>query len=593
MLPIAIMMMMMMMMMISIPTMAQQLQQQQQQQMTMVMVGNGDGTVVTAVPTVDGRWRCAVCNFINSSSSNIECICGAPIGTQPTTRRDHAPPKGERKHARVGRSVDKRKTNSETNYEGYLNKKKDNRWSNEIASILLDDIWSYLKSKELLTIIELVCRGWSHLSHRYGIGWHTLDLDIGKVWYQNEGLPWHALESLLTTRIIRHDSSGFGESAGGGGDDDGVVVVPRMSSSLRYLRGTIGSAEHALAIFNGLSSTSLQSAWPISMPLQWSRLQHITLTIRMLDDANHGILEQFITHIDQHQRLLTLSLTIERDNSHDSDQQDDRSRDDNNEGLPTLITIPSLPMLTQLHLVGEINIKFAVATTMPALERLVVKGEYYQPRHDEDDDDSDTIPTGGKGKGIARQNNSRMKEMKSTGKKMKSDDNDYEYTHLTDATFVPTYREKGVYNARIDIGSFKQWLSLVRTSLQRLHLGGIDYFDAIVNARLISLTSLQIEGSPNFQQLGKLTQLRHLHVPSVDVSVIESLTNLTSLQIMDYDSWSTSLIRAIEISPSLIMLHGRPRDEWVKSFFHHYAPPYAPPKSFSTGSFLIIHTKSD
>src|SRR4051812_35762962 len=78
--------------------------------------------------------------------------------------------------------------------------KQDNRWSNGLPNVIMDDIWSYLSPKQLLQNIERTCRTWNHLSHRLGIGWHTLDLGLGG---RQPMIRWTVLQSLLNTRIFR------------------------------------------------------------------------------------------------------------------------------------------------------------------------------------------------------------------------------------------------------------------------------------------------------------------------------------------------------------------------------------------------------
>jgi hypothetical protein len=361
---------------------------------------------------------------------------------------------------------------------------------------LLDDIWSYLDCTELLNSVELVCKSWSQLSHRYGIGWHTLDLNMIQVPNCWSPLPWHVLCCLLNTRLFRHE-----------------LGVRRMSRSLRYLKGDVESPEQALALFNTISE-------PLSSKLTLqccSRLQHMDLIIRLREDADLDEVQNSITLIGQHQRLLTLSLNFQHDNcAHRLDDDDD----------------------------DKILIKFGVES-MPKLEQLIVKGEYYQLPH-EDEKDHNSSPTGGmipmvqlKGPMSSIHNKEKDDVSESSGgsnetSNLKSTSNKYEYAYpnLTHATFET--KNVGRHFAYTNAKSFDRWLLLVGTSLRQLHLNGnseiilTPYIEAIVDARLTSLTSL-----------------------TIDCWLIASLMSRPHL--------------VTALSSSLLMINDTPRDAWITS----------------------------
>jgi hypothetical protein len=275
---------------------------------------------------------------------------------------------------------------------------KDNRWSNGLPNVIMDDIWSYLTSTELLSDIEQTCRSWNHLSHRCGIGWHTLDLGLGSEWNQTI-IRWHVLQSLLNTRIFRRTNVNMNvEGKHGSASTPALQKQPSKRWTIRRIEGgQIGSVKEAIQILHSLdpsskndkdkdkdkkgkskgkkstdtTSSSRSSSSLVSRP----HFESIELTILHLDDADIEPFEKVINFISHQTRLITLSLNFKRDDSHDKDEQDDRSDDDVKKPTPMLIIIPSLPLLTDLSLSADILIKFTIAS-MPSLQRLSISGEY-------------------------------------------------------------------------------------------------------------------------------------------------------------------------------------------------------------------------
>jgi hypothetical protein len=411
------------------------------------------------------------------------------------------------------------------------------KWSSShqgLPVVVLNEIFSYLRGHDMLLSVERTCRYWSQLS-QHGIGWYHFNLH-----------EWSSkvISALLNKRLIDRnnaiDSNSSSELTSNGNNSSLSGLNGSFMSSIRSINGKLPSFRDFVALLN-----------------RCPRLQYLDLTI---DHLSHGDdLSSTIIQLLSTSKLIHLSLMITSLDWHHSSL--------------CYIIIPSIPSLTKLTLKCS-------QVFMVGIQPMINLRSFHI--------DANWIPMLGVVNITSSVSNGNENEHVDHYHDRRSLTSEWILPHLVDLTISGAMTPAGVHhNITALITVLVASYNTLR-SLKFLQVFGDDEIKVLMNPAINfnSLTSLSLPLFDNPATLfHRFNRLHHLHLALLSselewltlmeykgllTSIFSPLIHLSSLtitigQIVQGTTMETrqTLCDAISSLPSLTIINGQPRDEWI------------------------------